>query len=150
MQGNNVPSNENVSVKIPSPAKQLSDNGKPLIESYHDFEISKNWRTAKEIEEDRKKAAIIRDKIKSFDLLETIDPKGFGSSERNKEYSMYQPMIGSSATAPTNANTSNKTNIQNNNVTVNTQATDAKGIARELPKALDDNAARMLGMGGSN
>jgi len=43
-----------------------------------------------------------------------------------------------------------KTNIQNNNVTVNTQATDAKGIARELPKALDDNAARMLGMGGSN
>jgi hypothetical protein len=136
IQGNNVPSNENVSVKIPAPAKQSSDNEKTLTESLHGFLISKNWRTAKEIEEDRENARNFMGNLKN-----TIDPKGFFHSN---------PMIGSSATAPTNTNTSNKTNIQNNNVTVNTQATDAKGIARELPKALDDNAARMLGMGGSN
>lgn len=143
-------SNKNVSVKIPAPAKQSSDNEKTLTESLHGFLISKNWRTAKEIEEDRESARNFMGNFKLDKLKNIIDPKGFGSSERNKEYNMFQPMIGSSATAPANTNTSNKTNIQNNNVTVNTQATDAKGIARELPKALDDNAARMLGMGGSN
>lgn len=141
---------QNVSVKIPAPAKQSSDNEKTLTESLHGFLISKNWRTAKEIEEDRESARNFMGNFKLDKLKNIIDPKGFGSSERNKEYNMFQPMIGSSATAPANTNTSNKTNIQNNNVTVNTQATDAKGIARELPKALDDNAARMLGMGGSN
>jgi hypothetical protein len=129
-------SNKNVSVKIPAPAKQSSDKEKTLTESLHSFLISKNWKTAKEIEEDRENARNFMGNLKN-----TIDPKGFFHSN---------PMIGSSATAPTNTNTSNKTSIQNNNVTVNTQATDAKGIARELPKALDDNAARMLGMGGSN
>lgn len=148
---NNYKSQYDASVKeskAVAPKKEKSEID--LTKSLHNFLIEKKWKTAEEIKNDRQNARLFMDKIKSFNLKKIIDPKGFGSSERNKEYNMLQPMIGSSATAPTNTNTSNKTNIQNNNVTVNTQATDAKGIARELPKALDDNAARMLGMGGSN
>lgn len=87
-------------------------------------------------------------------LMDIVDPKGFGNSERNKEYNMAHdfksPMIGSNVTAPRNNNTSNSTNIQTNNVTVHTQATDAKGIVRELPRALEDNSIRMNGMVGNN
>jgi len=148
---NNYKSQYDASVKESKTVTPKKENSEiDLTKSLHNFLIKNKYRTAEEIKNDRENARLFMDKIKSFDLLETIDPKGFGSSERNKEYSMYQPMIGSNVTAPRNNNTSNSTNIQTNNVTVHTQATDAKGIVKELPRALEDNSIRMNGMVGNN
>lgn len=89
-------------------------------------------------------------------LAETVDPKGYFNDQRNKDYnkahelSYTAPMIGANATTPRGNNTSS-TNVQTTigTVTVNTQATDADGIAKDMSKSLQNNSLINNGIQGN-
>ena len=72
-----------------------------------------------------------------------VDKKGMGHlPEETKKYiANYHNMIGAGTNAPTNTNNSRSqsTQVSINGMTINTAATDANGIAKTIPEAMNQN-----------
>ncbi len=72
-----------------------------------------------------------------------VDKKGMGNLplETKKYIANYHNMIGSGTNVPTNTNNSRSqsTQVSINGMTINTAATDANGIAKTIPEAMNQN-----------
>ncbi len=79
--------------------------------------------------------------VKSWANL--LDPKGYFDEGRNQQYlAQHSQMVGSSATVAGSSATNNNA-VQNNTITVNSNATDGKAVAREIPKELENSSVKI-------